>query len=93
MANIKSAMKRNRQTIKRTNRNKDARSRMRTFQKKAADAIEAGDHGQAMEALREVNSVLATSVRKGVIHRNQAARHMKRLNLKVKGLAAAGASA
>ncbi|MBF0177746.1 MAG: 30S ribosomal protein S20 [Magnetococcales bacterium] len=87
MANIKSAMKRARQTIKRNLRNRDAKSRMRTFTKKVLTVVETGDVAKAQEALRAAVSQLAISARKGVIHKNQAARRMRRLNAKVKALA------
>ncbi|MBF0143934.1 MAG: 30S ribosomal protein S20 [Magnetococcales bacterium] len=91
MANIKSALKRVRQTVKRTARNKDAKSRMRTFSKKVLQAVESGDINAAQAALREAVSVVAVSARKGVIHSNQAARRMRRLNARVKQLATASA--
>ncbi len=87
MANIKSAIKRIRVSAKGAERNKAARSRMRTFIKRVRIAVEAGDLEGAQKALREATSVIARTARKGVIHKNQAARRVKRLNRQVKQLA------
>ncbi|MBF0380371.1 MAG: 30S ribosomal protein S20 [Magnetococcales bacterium] len=89
MANIKSAMKRIRQTEKQTLRNSKIKSRLRTFCKRVVTTVEGGDIKAAQTALKEAISELAISARKGIIHKNQAARRAKRLNAKVKQLAAA----
>ncbi|MBF0455042.1 MAG: 30S ribosomal protein S20 [Magnetococcales bacterium] len=89
MANIKSAMKRNRQTVKRTQRNREIRARLRTFCKKVITAVESGDIKVAQSTLTIAISELAISARKGIIHQNQASRRAKRLNAKVKQLATA----
>ncbi|MBF0422208.1 MAG: 30S ribosomal protein S20 [Magnetococcales bacterium] len=88
MANIKSAIKRNRQTVKLTQRNREDKSRYRTYAKKVLEAIKGGNVEGAREALREATSVIAITARKGVIHRNQAARRISRLNARVKAMAA-----
>lgn len=87
MANIKSALKRIRQTEKRTERNKHTKSTMRTYAKKVLVAVEKGDHGAAMAALKEATSVIDTTAQKGVIHKKHAARRIKRLNAAVKAIA------
>ncbi|MBF0623688.1 MAG: 30S ribosomal protein S20 [Magnetococcales bacterium] len=89
MANIQSAMKRARQAIKHNARNRDAISRMRTYCKKVLQAVETGNAEQAREAFRQASSVIAVTARKGMIHRNQAARRISRLNAKVKTLVTA----
>nr|CRH07947.1 30S ribosomal protein S20 [Candidatus Magnetococcus massalia] len=89
MANHKSALKRIRQTVKRTERNKQAKASMRTFTKKVASAIEAGDVESAQSALREASAVIAKTAQRGIIHKNQAARRISRLNAGVKKLALA----
>ncbi len=87
MANIKSAMKRIRQTQKQTLRNKEIKSRLRTFCKRVITAVDNGDKEAAQSALKAAVSELAISARKGIIHKNQASRRTKRLNAKVKNLA------
>ncbi|MBF0447579.1 MAG: 30S ribosomal protein S20 [Magnetococcales bacterium] len=89
MANIKSAIKRIRQTEKQTLRNKENKSRLRTFYKRVLVAVESGDVAVAQSALTKAVSELAIAVRKGIIHKNQASRRTKRLNAKVKKLALA----
>ena len=87
MANHKSALKRIRQTPRRTERNRAVISRMRTFIKNARLAIENGDKAKAQEAFKAAESEIAISARKGVIHRSQAARRISRLSAQVKALA------
>ena len=78
MANIKSQIKRNRQNEKRRQRNKAARSEIKTRTTALLDAVEAGAD--------DVEALLATAVRRidkaaaaGVIHKNTAARKKSRL--------------
>ena len=78
MANIKSQIKRNRQTIKRQARNKAVRSELRTRTKRAIGAIEEGaEHTD--EALRLAIKRIDKAAAKGVIHKNQAANRKSRL--------------
>ena len=78
MANIKSQIKRNRQTITRTARNKAVRSELRTRTKSAHSAIEAGADN-ADEALRLAIKRIDKAGAKGVIHKNQAANRKAKL--------------
>ncbi|MBF0141166.1 MAG: 30S ribosomal protein S20 [Magnetococcales bacterium] len=88
MANIKSAIKRNRQTVKLTQRNREVKSRYRTYTKKVLEAVKEGNIELAKAAMKEATSVIAVTARKGVIHRNQAARRISRLNARVKAMVA-----
>ncbi len=78
MANIKSQIKRNRQTIKRQARNKAVRSELRTRTKRAVTAIESGAE-DSDEALRLAVKRIDKAAAKGVIHKNQAANRKARL--------------
>jgi len=89
VANIKSAIKRNRQTVKLTQRNREIKSRFRTYSKKVLEAVKGGNIEMARAALREATSVIAVTARKGVIHPNQAARRVSRLSARVKAMVAA----
>ena len=89
MAHHKSALKRIRQDVKRSERNKGVKSRMRTYVKKTEEQITAGKLDEAQKALREAISVIAKTAKQGVIHKNQASRRISRLNAQVKALAAA----
>ena len=90
MANIKSAEKRARQTIKRRARNVAARSKLRTAIKGVVNAVEAGDKETAVAKLKAAGPVIDSAVNKGLIHRNKAARHKRLLNARVKELSASG---
>lgn len=88
MANIKSAEKRAKQSVKRRAHNMAARSRLRTSIKKVLNAIGAGQKDEAAAALKAAQPVIDTMVTKGIIHRNKAARHKRELNSKIKAIAA-----
>ena len=79
MANIKSAMKQNRQAEKRRVRNAAVRSTVRTAVKSTRTAIEGGQAEQARESLLRTIQVLDKAATKGVIHKNTAARKKSRL--------------
>ncbi len=88
MANSKSAIKRVRQTITRTERNRAASSRMRNQIKALRNAAESGDVAAAQSALPQTLSIIDASARKGLIHTNTAARYKSRLTRLVAGLSA-----
>ncbi len=79
MANIKSQIKRNRQNELRRQRNKAARSSLRTKIKRYLEATDSGDANAAEEAYRTVTSALDKAAAKGVIHKNKAANKKSRL--------------
>ncbi|MDI2090301.1 30S ribosomal protein S20 [Commensalibacter oyaizuii] len=89
MANIASARKRIRQTLKRTERNKARKSRVRTFVKKVEEALLAGNKEDALVALRNAQPELQRACGKGIMHKNTAARKISRLSSKIKKLASA----
>jgi small subunit ribosomal protein S20 len=86
VANIKSAEKRARQTIKRKAHNAASRSRLRTAIKSVNAAVDAGNKEAAVATLKAAVPVIDTMVNKGIIHRNKAARHKSQLNARVKEL-------
>ncbi len=88
MAHSRSAKKRVRQTIKRTLRNRSRKTRIRTFVRRAEEAIAAGDPETARAAFVKAESELRKGVSKGVLHMNTAARKISRLSRRVKMLAA-----
>jgi small subunit ribosomal protein S20 len=89
MANTASARKRVRQTVKRTERNRARKSRMRTFVKKIETAIAGGDKTVAAEALRLAQPEMQRAVTKGVIHLNTVSRKLSRLSARIKAMKAA----
>ncbi len=88
MAHHKDAIKRMKQNEKRRLRGRDYRSRMRSKIKKVRAAVAAGDATAAQTELLGATSIIQRLVTKGIIHRNQAARRIARLNKAVKTLAA-----
>lgn len=86
MANIKSAKKRARQAVKRNERNSAQRSEMRTQVKALLKVVEKGDLAEANALLRKTASILDKAAKKGLIHKNKAARTKSRLNTRVKKL-------
>ena len=89
MANIKSQIKRNRQNEKRRLRNKSVRAELRTRNKSAVAAAEAGAE-DSVELLRAAVKRIDKAAAQGVIHKNTAANHKSRL---VRRVAAIEASA
>jgi small subunit ribosomal protein S20 len=79
LANIKSAIKRNRQNEKRRLHNRHYRGGARTFVRKARLAIESGDLEAAREATKTAVSALDKAAEKGIIHKNNASRRKGRL--------------
>ncbi|MHC1740033.1 MAG: 30S ribosomal protein S20 [Anaerolineaceae bacterium] len=79
MANIKSAIKRNKQNEKKRVRNRIYRGTARTYIAKARTAIVAKDPEAAKAAVLEAISALDKAAQKGVIHKNNAARRKSRL--------------
>jgi len=79
MANHKSALKRARQTIKRTERNRFYRTRIKNITRAVREAVEAGDQEKATEALKLANKKFHSYVSKGVLKKNTAARKVSRL--------------
>ena len=90
MANIKSQIKRNRQTIVRTERNKAVRSELKTRTKNAITAATEGAEN-AEELVRAAQKRIDMAAAKGVIHKNAASRRKSRLAKKLnQGSADAG---
>jgi small subunit ribosomal protein S20 len=87
MANTKSAEKRAREAIERRGRNVAHRSKVRSAVRKVVVAIQAGNKAEAAAALKAAAPVIDAMARKGIIHRNKAARHKSRLAAQVKALA------
>lgn len=79
MANIKSAIKRNKQNEKRRLRNRYFKGRARAFVKKARLAIEEKGLEDARQATIQAISALDKAAEKGVLHKNNAARRKSRL--------------
>lgn len=79
MPNHPSAIKRNRQNIKRRARNRMTRSVVRTAIKSVRTKVAAGDIPGARTSLRSAESALSRAAAKGMMHRRNAARKIGRL--------------
>ena len=87
MANIKSAKKRILVNRTKMERNKAIKSGVKTAVKKALAAIESNDKEAAKAAVINATSVIDKATRKGVYHKNTAARKVSRLNLALNKMA------
>ena len=89
MPNVKSAEKRVRTNRRRMLRNRAVRSELRTAIRRVKEAIQQGDLEQAQLKTNLAVSVIGQTARKGVIHKNKAARLQSRLRRRTnKALAA-----
>lgn len=79
MANIKSAIKRNKQNEKRRLRNRVYRGTARTYIARARVALAGQDYEAAEAATKTAVAALDKAAQKGVIHKNNAARRKSRL--------------
>lgn len=75
----KSAVKANRQNIKRREANRAMRSKLRTGLKGIRKALDAESMDDAKAKLQGVQSLVDKMATKGIIHRNTAARYKSRL--------------
>ena len=91
MANTKQAAKRAKKSVKQRSHNVSMRSELRTAIKKVYTAITGGDAGSARTTLGTSTSTIDRMARKGIIHKNKAARHKSRLAARAKALAGGGA--
>jgi small subunit ribosomal protein S20 len=80
MANHFSALKRARQTEKRTARNRANTSRLRSALRDLRESLPKGDKQGAEQIFRQTVSALDKAVQKGVLHENTASRYKSRLN-------------
>jgi small subunit ribosomal protein S20 len=83
MANHFSALKRARQTQKRTENNRSNTSRLRTALRKLRQTLASGDAKQAKAAFGDTVSMIDKAVKNGVIHKNTGARYKSRLSARV----------
>jgi small subunit ribosomal protein S20 len=88
MANTYSALKRVRQTERRTEVNRKNKSRLRHQIRAMRRALTAKDVKAASELLSPTFSVIDRSAKSGVIKKNTAARYKSKLHLRVKALSA-----
>jgi small subunit ribosomal protein S20 len=88
MANHLSALKRARQTVKRTATNRTNTSILRGILRELRETIGKGGKAAAEKSYRETVSALDKAIQKGVIHKNTAARYKSRLSARVRAIGA-----
>ena len=86
MANHVSALKRVRQTERKTTRNRINSSRLKTSLRRLREAISAGDSAKAADAYRSTTSAIDKAVKQGVIHNNAGSRYKQRLSARLKSV-------
>jgi len=83
VAHHASALKHMRQSLKRRGRNRRNLSQVKTQIKKLRTTLDAGDAANARESLPQTVAEIDKAVKKGVVHRNAAARYKSRLTARV----------
>jgi small subunit ribosomal protein S20 len=86
LATHKSAVKRHKQSTKRSLRNQTRRTRIKNLTKDVQSAIEAEDQDTAKKALDEAIPAIQKAASKGTIHKRTAARKISRLTRMVNTL-------
>ncbi len=86
MANHKSAAKRAKQTIVRTERNRFYKTRIKNVTKAVLEAVEASDKDAAATAMKSANKYLHHCVSKKILKKENAARKVSRLQTKVNAI-------
>ena len=83
MANHKSAIKRHRQSLKRRDRNRVAKTAIRTAIKDTRIAAQSGDKKKALELLAATEKMVAKSATRGIYHQKNASCKIGRLTVYV----------
>ena len=79
----KSALKANRQNVKRREHNRQLRSKLRSALKSIRASLDAKDVKAAKAALGQTVSIVDKMASKGIIHRNTAGRYKSRLGARL----------
>jgi small subunit ribosomal protein S20 len=86
MANHLSALKRARQTERRTTRNRANTSALRTQLRELRETIAKGDKASAEQIYRKTVSALDKAIQKGTLHENTVSRYKSRLGTRVSAM-------
>jgi small subunit ribosomal protein S20 len=92
MPHSASAKKRHKQNLRNRERNRAAKSELKSQVRKVLTAIESGDVAQASEALRTAAQKADKAAASKKIHRNKAARIKSRLSARLKAAAQGGSA-
>ncbi len=88
MANTSSARKATRKIARRTEINRQRKSRVHTFVRKVEEAIASGNKEVATQSLVAAESEIMRAAGKGVFHKHTASRKVARLTARVRTLQA-----
>jgi small subunit ribosomal protein S20 len=86
VASHKSALKRIKQTQTRTERNRAHRSKLHHQLRRLHAALDSKDKGAAQSLFVPTLSLIDHSIRKGILHKNTAARYKSRLTTRLRAL-------
>ena len=89
MASHKSAIKRQKQALKKQEKNRSVKSMLKTLAKKVEQAVEAKSADSAKDALVKAMKAYDKAASAGIIHRTTASRKISRLSTKVGKIVAA----
>jgi small subunit ribosomal protein S20 len=89
VASHKSAIKRQKQALKKQEKNKSVKSMLKTLAKKVEQAVEAKSADSAKVALVKAMKAYDKAASAGIIHRTTASRKISRLSTKVGKIGAA----
>ena len=89
MPNHNSAIKRDRQNVKRRAQNRPLRSEVRSAMRRAIGLAKVGNASGAKESLQKAESLIARAAAKGLYHRRNASRKISRLAVMVAKTSAA----
>lgn len=78
MANIPSQIKRNQRSLRERQENRQYTSQIKTYFRRLAAAVEAGEDAQAEETHRRLVKLIDKAVKRGSLHRNTGARKKSR---------------
>jgi small subunit ribosomal protein S20 len=87
-----SALKRARQTEKLNARNRTQRTKIKNIMKAVDSAVKANDKENAEKTLKTAIKTISSSVPKGIIHKNNAARKISKLTKSVNTLSKAASA-
>jgi small subunit ribosomal protein S20 len=86
MANHKSAAKRAKQTLVKTERNRFYKTRIKNITRSVLEAVEANDKDKAADTMKTANKYFHHCVSKGILKQGTASRKVGRLQLRVNAL-------
>ena len=89
MASHKSAIKRQKQALKKQEKNKSVKSMLKTLAKKVEQAIDAKSADTAKDALVKAMKAYDKAASKGILHKSTASRKISRLSTRVSKISVA----